>query len=168
MTTLDEQPESALLAELKRREDLRIRNLCDYCGRPPSFGPCKLPERHNAEELAPLGGEFVVDNHDLLGELGFCGCGQPEEAIALVKKLLTNMRDSFETKDHERAKALWSERSDLIGDGPLGWILLYHLDHLGLLEHGSSCFGSWLTKKGEAVLARLDKWAAAHPEEQAT
>lgn len=43
---LDEYSEHVLVAELKRRNALRVENLCDYCRRSADSTPCKFPERH--------------------------------------------------------------------------------------------------------------------------
>ncbi|QSQ14069.1 hypothetical protein [Myxococcus landrumensis] len=47
---LDEHDEEDLRAEVKRREELRQRGLCDYCCRPPATNTCKFPERHGVIE----------------------------------------------------------------------------------------------------------------------
>ena len=49
---LDEFAEKELVAELERRERLRRRGLCDYCGSPagvlfPNGRTCSHPERHD-------------------------------------------------------------------------------------------------------------------------
>lgn len=70
--------------------------------------------------------------------LGICGCGRPEDVIAMVGA--------------ELALAAQKQKSarDLT---PLEWWLLYTLDRLGLTEHGVSVTGAWLTEKGKAFLA---------------
>lgn len=43
---LDEYSEEDLDAELKRRADLRLKGLCDYCGRHRDMPTCRMPKRH--------------------------------------------------------------------------------------------------------------------------
>lgn len=47
---LDEYRGSELRAEIARREELRDKGLCDYCGRPEGCEPsCKERRRHKGE-----------------------------------------------------------------------------------------------------------------------
>lgn len=52
---LDEIDESKLRRELHVRAERRMRGLCDYCARPRSGPPCKLPERHAIEGCRECG-----------------------------------------------------------------------------------------------------------------
>lgn len=75
----------------------------------------------------------------------FCGCGNPEEAAKTLMVLLRfcplhNHRDELES---------------MIPDVGLRHLVLYSLENHGLIEHGGSIGGSWLTDKGKAVLAAL-------------
>lgn len=47
--SLDEVSEKDLRDEFKRRIDLRIRGLCDYCGQTPESPICKFPGRHQRD-----------------------------------------------------------------------------------------------------------------------
>lgn len=47
---LDEYDESELHIELTRRAKLRLKGLCDYCGRKPGTKPCMFPERHKGKK----------------------------------------------------------------------------------------------------------------------
>jgi hypothetical protein len=71
----------------------------------------------------------------------YCGCGAPWEAAAALLRLL-------------RLHPLYEHRTEFdawIRDDGVQYWLLYHLDHLGLTEHGTNVNGAWLTKKGEQV-----------------
>jgi len=61
---IDEFTTMELLQELKRRQDLRSRELCDYCSRPEDASMCRFPTRHIGDRgtraLAKLG-EIDVD-----------------------------------------------------------------------------------------------------------
>lgn len=80
----------------------------------------------------------------------FCGCGMPNAACGALLRFLSL---------HERSDDSWErqrkERDQWIPDDGLQMLVLYLIDSLGLLEHGGSVGGSWLTDKGAAVLARL-------------
>jgi hypothetical protein len=75
-------------------------------------------------------------------DLRFCGCGNPEEAYALVRDLLTLA--PFHQDWRKVAGRIGGNDGD---DGPY-YLILYMLDAAGLIEHGGSVGGSWLTAKG--------------------
>ena len=83
----------------------------------------------------------VTDKYELLHELGICGCGMPDETYKAVFEMLKRARD--------KGKLIES-------DSPYELFMAYTLDHLELLEHGSSIYGSWLTEKGEKMIAALE------------
>jgi len=76
-----------------------------------------------------------------VGELGFCGCGDPEET-------LRNIREIF--------KAV-KRRGATLRDDKLYYFVCYWADKEGYFEHGTSVFGSWLTDKGEKLLEKINK-----------
>lgn len=80
----------------------------------------------------------------------FCGCGNPEAAWQTVREYLHN----FSLRGDD-----WDKRTLLLETGEQ-YIVAYLLDHLKLIEHGSSINGSWLTDDGETVLEFLNKWTA--------
>jgi hypothetical protein len=77
----------------------------------------------------------------------FCGCGSLGSAadtlrIILALHPLHSTREAFEVLlPHEGVECL----------------LLYTLDNLGLTEHGTNIRYGWLTDKGKAVLAGLER-----------
>ena len=103
--------------------------------------------------------------YQLTHDLGFCGCGDPESVYNLVRDLLA----LFEEKWSDKAKqndAHWREVSqqitDRIGGGEgVYYAVLYFTDRAGLIEHGGSIGGSWLTAKGKHYLGlmRLHEYA---------
>jgi hypothetical protein len=77
----------------------------------------------------------------------FCGCGSPDAAADTLRIILTlhplhSNREAFET---------------LVPNDGVQHLLLYTLDHFDLTEHGGSVGGGWLTEKGKAVLAALER-----------
>jgi hypothetical protein len=79
-------------------------------------------------------------------ELGFCGCGLPDETRDWLADILSAI-DSKEFNDIEKA----------VKEKP--WLatafLMYVLDAAGYTEHGSSVGRAWLTDKGKEALAKL-------------
>lgn len=79
--------------------------------------------------------------------LGFCGCGDPDSAMLLVRDILKLIKEEKEYSE-EITKALPT-------DG-VYYFVLYMLCDRGLIEHGSIVCRSWLTDKGEEVLSDIE------------
>jgi hypothetical protein len=75
----------------------------------------------------------------------FCGCGSPDQAAAAFLRLL----ELHPLYNHGAEFERW------IADDGIACLLLYHLDTLGLTEHGSSISEAWLTEKGTAFREAL-------------
>lgn len=73
--------------------------------------------------------------------------GPPETAFDLVRDVLS-LGDLYERGAYEQAVAL-------IGSPGAVHLVLSALDHAELMNHGSVIQYSWLTKKGEYVLAAM-------------
>jgi len=139
----------------------------------------KAHERRQAAMLAALpppapGPETCYSDADfgehadvyrcLLEELPFCGCGDVEGRIQIFRTILL----------WRSAPAAMPGMTMWRDNGPrqaMMEILLLVLDDAGLLEHGSNVFGSFLTGRGEKVLAFLklhgcdpDTWPGDHAE----
>ena len=90
---------------------------------------------------------YVLFYDDQQG-LGLCGCGNPDTAYVLIRDLL-GLAPLYED-------SRWKEAESLNGNNPgAHHIILGALDRAGLLEHGSSQHGAWLTPKGEWCLAAM-------------
>ena len=69
--------------------------------------------------------------------LKLCGCGNPKETYNFYVNALNKPGEIIELiKSNSKDAAL---------------VLINHLNHLELLEHGSSIYGSYLTDKGKKV-----------------
>lgn len=79
-------------------------------------------------------------------DLGFCGCGWPDEGLAVVHELLTVFGGGFEGDAWEKRQATIRR---LLPTDAVRHLVLSMLDHAGLTEHGSSVLGSWLTPRGK-------------------
>ncbi|MFE9855581.1 hypothetical protein [Streptomyces sp. NPDC005780] len=73
-------------------------------------------------------------------DLGLCGCGNPDDAYNLVRDLLA-LCPLYEDQR-------WHQAETLTGGGAVHHIVMSTLDTAGLIEHGSTINGSWLTPKG--------------------
>jgi hypothetical protein len=90
------------------------------------------------------------------GLLRLCGCGSPEDAYNFCREALA----CFDRRGcHDKPpKRDWINAEDalkkLIQDRPddAAHVLAHLLTHLGLLEHGSSVGGSWLTDNGARIV----------------
>lgn len=115
-------------------------------------------------------------------DMRFCGCGDPESVYELVRDLLELIGERWERVREPRdpiaraaevageiasGKAAWDWREwnqrfrDRIGGGDgTYYAVLYWLDGSGLIEHGGSVGGSWLTLKGKHYLSlmRMHCW----------
>lgn len=91
-------------------------------------------------------------------ELGFCGCGNPEDALGVIREYLSVLKVRHDTKDWSYAK--YQEGiTAIIGKGPMAdgleMLVAYLCDDRKLSEHGGSVGGAWLTVKGESFLRDL-------------
>jgi hypothetical protein len=90
---------------------------------------------------------YVIFYSETVG-LSLCGCGYPESAYDLVRDLL-GLAPFYEN-------SRWKVAESLTGNIPGAYhIVLGALQRAGLIEHGSSLDGSWLTPKGKWCLAAM-------------
>ena len=95
--------------------------------------------------------------------LDMCGCGCPEHSYELIRKILVIRSEWQNNKlSYEEIKERYKSDLDLDTDndnhyGALQFIL-YILDANGLVEHGTSIGGCWLTELGEMYLTVLNTW----------
>lgn len=125
-------------------------------------------------ELEEKRTEFINDFY--YDKLKFCGCGSPSDTLYVIKKVL-NVID-VKIKRCEESKFWDSNNYDLyrnditeclnlkdetIEDAQLSinegviQTFLYLLDSVGVLEHGGSVGGAWLSEYGETLLEHLNK-----------
>ena len=80
-------------------------------------------------------------------KLGWCGCGNPEEAMLTIAKYLEARSLEYPAND-EKLKEYFPD-----GDNNnLVLCLAYELDRVGFTEHGSSVYSCWLTDDGKYFL----------------
>lgn len=98
----------------------------------------------------------------LYEDIGFCGCGDPESAYDTIGMILALIRCKWEDPEKQE-HAHWKACGELIRDQTgttdgAFYLVLYALDHAGLLEHGGSVGGSWLTRKGSHYLDLMNTY----------
>lgn len=80
-----------------------------------------------------------------------CGCGSPEDVLAMLRDFLQMLKDRKDPSEYLPLVG-GTTRDDL----PLvGWFWLYFLGSEDIIEHGISCWLSWPTPKGEMLLEYL-------------
>lgn len=82
------------------------------------------------------------------GLMNFCGCGCPDEALALTRACLDGPPRDY--KPDVPAPLRHDQVSALIAQDPdrAAWFVMYALDAWQFTEHGGSIGGSWLTDRG--------------------
>lgn len=82
------------------------------------------------------------------GGLGICGCNQPHAAYDLVRALLVYFEQDHADRD-------WRDLGRMIGTDGAVHLVLCLLDNAGVIEHGGTVAGAWLTDKGRAALEMM-------------
>lgn len=89
-----------------------------------------------------------AEEHLWINVMGGCGCGSADE---LAMKSAVLLREIADKSDPTRCAIYQDECSELIA---------HWFDSVELTEHGTSIGGSWLTPKGLATLAEMDRLKA--------
>lgn len=95
--------------------------------------------------------DLVIESH--AGGLGWCGCGDIDEALALVLRYLQALYTG------QRVGQTWGPTlREQAGIDEDAWRLLsYVCDAAGWTEHGVSVRGAWLTEEGRHALWLLSE-----------
>jgi len=145
---------------------------CEVCG--SIYEPAPVPDTHlvTARTAGVSGGTGEApecphcrDDCEHLYSLfcgstegfGFCGCGSPEDAYDLVKAIL-GLAPFYQNWESGRSNGKMAQEV-LGGHDGVWYFVLYAIDRTGLIEHGTSIGGSWLTTKGKHYLPLMQ----AHP-----
>ncbi len=114
--------------------------------RPPAVA---LPDAPGFETILEPGS---VDDSRAFWARFFCGCGNPRAAIEAFRGIM----DIFQ--QDENGSAVWDDRieklRDELGEG-LFYLIMYWLEGMDLIEHGTSVNCAWLTELGETVQEQL-------------
>ena len=100
----------------------------------------------------------------IFSDLGFCRCGQPKEAIELLREVLHAIRDRSEASELTDRQLHMIRLRDLLGAKgtaheivPVYYTYLYFLHNKGLIKHEKLIDGSSLTEKGAEILEALNE-----------
>lgn len=88
-------------------------------------------------------------------KIGSCGCGQPYRHWDAIKGTLDAIKNNFEKKPNGEYECILERIQRRVSHEDLAYFALSMMDKFELCEHGSSLFGSFLTKTGEKVLSLL-------------
>ena len=109
-------------------------------------------------------GYMTAEDFIQTGILGFCGCGNPEVSLDIVRralKIIKNHWDNIKSEPDQNGEQCWSEyefTQKLAFYSDEMWLfIMYYLDSKELTEHGGSVNGAWLTQKGYDLLEDLDE-----------
>ena len=93
----------------------------------------------------------------LIRDLRFCGCGDPESVYGLVRDLLSLFEEKWlKREDENHWREVSQKITDRIGGGDgVYYAVLYLIDGADLLDHGTSIRSSWLTAKGKHYLSLM-------------
>jgi hypothetical protein len=131
----------------------------------------KYPGSCLAQNVTKYGHGYLLEDDEMLTEelasffaydlLGLCGCGNPEDAWDVIRRVL-RIRSLCREREYDEIKQMYKDELRLDIDNDVDWgilqFILYILDDKGLVEHGSSIGGCWLTELGEMYLTVLDAW----------
>ena len=122
--------------------------------------PWDIPEVIDSEHWAkgPVGCDYDnLSDFITIGLLGFCGCGMPEEALKWLRDCLADIQHRTEVEWKQNPPIYQGRIHARMEPLPRGveYLLWYWMDKLQLIEHGGGVGGSWLTERGEHLLARL-------------
>lgn len=104
---------------------------------------------------------------ELLGELGFCGCGRPEAALEHLRCTLEIFARRTEvnrsTMSREERDEHWQKMHlELVAhigletNPGMAWVYLYSIEDY--IDHGTSAYAGWLNEDGEALRIKLNAW----------
>lgn len=83
------------------------------------------------------GNKFVK----IIDKLHICGCGHPDDTYGLIHQLMKEISE----------KGVETEAT------PYYDFMIYQLNHMGFLEHGSSIYNSWITDEGKELMKALEE-----------
>lgn len=85
---------------------------------------------------------------EMVDELGICGCGRPHEAYKLIHIIMKAISKHGVRINQSIYDEPWPAYHAFV---------IYQLNKMEFLEHGSSIYGSWVTKKGHKLIEALNE-----------
>lgn len=131
----------------------------------------KYPKSCFAQNINEFGYGYVLEDDELLAEelanffaydlLHLCGCGIPDNTWEVIRRIL-RIRSKAREMEYSDILQMYKDELHLDTDDDLQHgsfqFILYVLDHYGLIEHGSSVGGCWLSELGKMYLMVLDAY----------
>lgn len=77
----------------------------------------------------------------IIDKLHICGCGRPDHTYGLIHQVMKEI----------------SENGVETEATPYYDFMIYQLNHMGFLEHGTIIYGSWITKEGKELMQALEE-----------
>lgn len=95
--------------------------------------------------------------------MDMCGCGNPDDTYEVIRRVLNIRHDRCSNIiNYDEARQRYKDDLHLDPDDDIQYgalqFILYKLDSCGIVEHGSSISGCWLTELGEMYLTVLNEW----------
>lgn len=95
--------------------------------------------------------------------MDFCSCGRQDDISFMIRDVLQVINNKTENYDKMNYEMVWEqfdkELIDVLGfhsDNIAFEFILHVLNSVGVLEHGSSVYGSWLTDYGKEILCAFE------------
>ena len=85
---------------------------------------------------------------EMVDELGICGCGRPHEVYKLIHIIMKAISKHGVKINQSITYEPWPAYHAFV---------IYQLNKMEFLEHGSSIYGSWLTEKGKKLIEALNE-----------
>jgi hypothetical protein len=122
---------------------------------PKSYEEWDFPIDHgNGMLLGPTGchcDENTKSNQMYYGQLGLCGCGDPEAVHAMLIICAEQFDRGENNLSHfngvDGIKKIVIENIDVVSE-----FIAHFLDQKDIIEHGGSVYGSWLTGRGRQFI----------------
>lgn len=103
----------------------------------------------------PVYWELSKEDYNLIEELPVCGCGSPNLAYDVYRRILAASA-AFHDNPSQDAPGPYAATN---GNEALFYVVAGVLDHIEATEHGGTIHYAWLTDKGRRLLALLVEWA---------
>ena len=111
--------------------------------------------------------DYLIDelmDHFSYEIMDMCGCGSPDYTYEMIRRVLHIRKEWFETDDmpYDVKVKRYEENLHINYENTMNYgmlqFVLYMLDSKGIVEHGSSIGGCFLTELGKMYLTVLDAW----------
>jgi len=92
-------------------------------------------------------------------ELGWCHCGSLRESITLLQLVLEEFDRCRDDKNWDACQSMIDRLLCKEQNEALYYSYLYMLHANGLIEHGGSIAGAWISERGSEVLEQINQYS---------